>query len=218
MPILLQIETSSTNTSVVLTKNGVVLSAREQDSTGYSHEKLLHPFIEEVLKEAGKKTTDIDAIAVGTGPGSFTGLRIGVAAAKGLCFALDVPLIAVPTMELLARQVSSTADRILPIIDARRMEVYTAEYDMNYKLITPTYAKVLNESSFAELEDLRLAFIGSGAQKLKEIKNFEKAVFITDAQPSAVEMTVPALERYKTKKWEDTAYFEPFYLKDFKPH
>lgn len=218
MPILLQIETSSTNTSVVLTKNGVVLSAREQDSTGYSHEKLLHPFIEEVLKEAGRKTTDIDAIAVGTGPGSFTGLRIGVAAAKGLCFALDVPLIAVPTMELLARQVSSTVDSILPIIDARRMEVYTAVYDTNYKLITPTYAKVLNESSFAELEGLRLAFIGSGAQKLKELKNFEKAVFITDAQPSAVEMTVPALERYKTKKWEDTAYFEPFYLKDFKPH
>src|SRR5690625_7915686 len=112
MPIILQLETSSTNTSVVLAKNGEVIASKEQDSAGSSHEKYLHPFIEDVLQEANLNVNDLDAIAIGSGPGSFTGLRIGVAAAKGICFALDIPLLSVPTMELLARQVRSEERRV----------------------------------------------------------------------------------------------------------
>lgn len=218
MPILLQIETSSTNTSVVLAKNGKVIASKEQDSTGYSHEKLLHPFIEEVLQEVGLDMSAINGIAVGSGPGSFTGLRIGVAAAKGLCFALDVPLITIPTMELLARQVTAQTDRIISIVDARRMEVYTATYDSNFKELTPTYAKIIDKSAYENIANLKLVFIGSGAEKLENSKSFKDAVFLPNALPSALEITMPALERFHAKQWEDTAYFEPFYLKDFKPH
>lgn len=218
MPILLQIETSSTNTSVALTKDGKVIGSKEQDSSGYSHEKLLHPFIEEVLQQAKLNMSAIDAVAVGSGPGSFTGLRIGVATAKGLCFSLDVPLIATPTMELLARQVNEPADRIISIVDARRMEVYTATYSADYKELTPTYAKILDEEAYDDMADLKLVFIGSGAKKLQELKAFKNAVFFPNAQPSALQITMPALERFYAKQWEDTAYFEPFYLKDFKPN
>lgn len=218
MPVLLQIETSSTNTSVVLAKNGKVLASKEQDSTGYSHEKLLHPFIEEVLHQAEVTMAELDAIAVGSGPGSFTGLRIGVAAAKGLCFALDIPLIAIPTMELLARQINQAVDRIISVVDARRMEVYTATYDTDYKELVPTYAKIIDAEAYEDIADLKLVFVGSGAQKIKEIRSFKNAIFLPEALPSALEITMPALERYHAKQWEDTAYFEPFYLKDFKPN
>lgn len=218
MPLILQLETSSTNTSVVLAKNGDVLASKEQDSAGYSHEKFLHPFIDDVLQEAKLRITDLDAIAVGSGPGSFTGLRIGVAAAKGLCFALDIPLIAIPTMELLVRQISTDADRIVAIVDARRMEVYTAVYTNDYMELTPTHAYILEENAYKELKDEKLVFVGSGAKKLQELKEFKNAIFLPDALPSAMEMTIPTLKRYKAQEWEDTAYFEPFYLKNFKPH
>lgn len=220
MPIILQIETSSTNTSVVLAKDGKVIASKEQDSAGYSHEKLLHPFVEEILQEAKLSMSDLDAIAVGSGPGSFTGLRIGVAAAKGFCFALDIPLIPVPTMELLARQITteSEIDRIIAIVDARRMEVYTSVYTAEYGELTPTHAYILEEDAYSELEGKKLAFVGSGAKKLQEFKEFQNTIFLPDALPSAIEMTIPALKRYKAQEFEDTAYFEPFYLKDFKPH
>lgn len=217
MPIILFIETSSTNTSVAVAKGEEILASKEQDSTGYSHEKFLHPFIEEVLASANLTTSDLDAIAVGSGPGSFTGLRIGVSAAKGLCFALNIPLISIPTMELLARKVKQSTDRIIPITDARRMEVYTATYTSDYKELTPTYAKILELDAYDDLAGNKLVFIGSGAQKLSELKTFPEAVFIPEALPSALEMLIPALERYNAKDFEDTAYFEPFYLKDFLP-
>lgn len=220
MPIILQIETSSTNTSVVLAKDGKVIASKEQDSAGYSHEKLLHPFVEQVLQEAKLNMTDLDAIAVGSGPGSFTGLRISVAGAKGLCFALDIPLISVPTMELLARQITTETelDRIIAVVDARRMEVYTTVFTADYQELVPTHAYILEEDAYAELEGKKLAFVGSGAKKIQEFKEFQNAIFLSDALPSAKEMTIPALKRYKAQEFEDTAYFEPFYLKDFKPH
>jgi len=218
MPIILQLETSSTNTSVVLAKNGEVIASKEQDSAGSSHEKYLHPFIEDVLQEANLNVNDLDAIAIGSGPGSFTGLRIGVAAAKGMCFALDIPLLSVPTMELLARQVTSEADKIVAIVDARRMEVYTTVYSSDYHEITPTHAKILEEDAYEEIASEKLVFVGSGAEKLQKLKEFKSATYLPDAKPSALEMTIPALNRYKKQMWEDTAYFEPFYLKDFKPH
>lgn len=220
MPIILQIETSSTNTSVVLAKDGKVIASKEQDSAGYSHEKLLHPFVEQVLQEAKLNMTDLDAIAVGSGPGSFTGLRIGVAGAKGLCFALDIPLISVPTIELLARQITTETelDRIIAVVDARRMEVYTTVFTADYQELVPTHAYILEEDAYAELEGKKLAFVGYGAKKIQEFKEFQNAIFLSDALPSAKEMTIPALKRYKAQEFEDTAYFEPFYLKDFKPH
>lgn len=220
MPIILQIETSSTNTSVVLAKNGKVIASKEKDSAGYSHEKLLHPFVEEILEEVNLSMADLDAIAVGSGPGSFTGLRIGVAAAKGLCFALNIPLISVPTMEILARQVTDEqeVDRIISIVDARRMEVYTTIYSADYLELIPTHAYILKEDAYADIEDKKLVFIGTGARKLQEFKVFKQAVFLPEALPSAMEMTLPALKRFKAKEFENTAYFEPFYLKDFKPN
>lgn len=218
MPLILQIETSSTNTSVALAKNGELLAYKEQDSSGYSHEKLLHPFIQEVLEQAKVKKADLNAVAVGTGPGSFTGLRIGVAAAKGLSYALDIPLLAVPTMELLARQVKQECDLIISVIDARRMEVYSSVYNTAFEALGETESKLIDEESYAELADKKIIFVGSGAAKIEAQLNLPFASYISEALPSALEMTMPSLSRYHAKQWEDTAYFEPFYLKDFKPH
>src|SRR5699024_7615419 len=150
---------------------------------GSSHEKYLHPFIEDVLKEANLNVNDLDAIAIGSRPGSFTGLRIGVAAAKGICFALDIPLLSVPTMELLARQVTSEADKIVAIVDARRMEVYTTVYSSDYHEITPTHAKILEEDAYEEIASEKLVFVGSGAEKLQKLKEFKSATYLPDAKP-----------------------------------
>lgn len=218
MPLILQIETSSTNTSVALTKNAKLLAYKEQNSAGYSHEKLLHPFIQEVLKQASVIVNELDAVAVGTGPGSFTGLRIGVATAKGLSYSLDIPLIAIPTMETLARQAKGNYDYIVSVVDARRMEVYSSVYNTDFEVITETEAKVIDLDSYKTIADSKLIFIGSGASKIQEHLKFSNAEYFSNALPSALEMSHSALVKYKKKEWEDTAYFEPFYLKDFKPH
>lgn len=218
MPLILQIETSSTNTSVALAKNGELIAYKEQDSSGYSHEKLLHPFIQEVLEQADVKKTDLNAVSVGTGPGSFTGLRIGVAAAKGLSYALDIPLLAVPTMELLARQVKQGCDLIVSVIDARRMEVYSSIYNTNFEALGETESKLIDEDSYTELADKKIVFVGSGATKIEAQLDLPYATYIPETLPSALEMSASALLKFQSKDWEDTAYFEPFYLKDFKPH
>ena len=218
MPLILQIETSSTNTSVALAKNGELIAYKEQDSSGYSHEKLLHPFIQEVLEQADVKKTDLNAVSVGTGPGSFTGLRIGVAAAKGLSYALDIPLLAVPTMELLARQVKQGCDLIVSVIDARRMEVYSSIYNTNFEALGETESKLIDEDSYTELADKKIVFVGSGATKIEAQLDLPYATYIPETLPSALEMSASALLKFQSKDWEDTAYFAPFYLKDFKPH
>src|SRR5690625_7320875 len=133
-----------------------------------------------------------------------------------MCFALDIPLLSVPTMELLARQVTSEADKIVAIVDARRMEVYTTVYSSDYHEITPTHAKILEEDAYEEIASEKLVFVGSGAEKLQKLKEFKSATYLPDAKPTALEMTIPALNRYKKQKREDKAYHEPYYLKDYK--
>ncbi|MDT0675042.1 tRNA (adenosine(37)-N6)-threonylcarbamoyltransferase complex dimerization subunit type 1 TsaB [Autumnicola musiva] len=215
MALILCLETASTNCSVALSKNGAVLGLKEDKDNNYSHAEKLHGFIQELLKEHGFKPEDLDAVAISKGPGSYTGLRIGVSAAKGLCFALNIPLISIPTLSSLALQVKVNGGYIIPMLDARRMEVYSAVFDSGYKEIRETRAEILTEDIFSQyLEKEKVRFIGTGVQKFKEICEHSNAVF-TEALPSAREMAGPAEQKYQKSDTEDVAYFEPYYLKDF---
>lgn len=216
MNYILSIETATTNCSVSLSKEGKTLFLKEDNSKNYSHAESLHVFIDAVLKEAGITSKALDAIAISKGPGSYTGLRIGVSAAKGLCFALDKPLISVPTLEALAHQVDCNDGVIVPMLDARRLEVYAAIFNSNYKEIRETEAQILDENAFVEyLDKGNVYFVGNGVEKTKAIINHPNAVFIEDKLPSASEMSMLAYNKYKISDFEDVAYFEPYYLKDF---
>lgn len=215
MAIILCIETATTNCSVALSENGNVIAFREDSSKNYSHAEQLHVFIEEVLNEANIAKDTIAAVAVSKGPGSYTGLRIGVSAAKGLCYALGIPLIAVPTLAVLAQTVD-TAAVVVPMLDARRMEVYSAVFKDGGQ-IRDTKAEILTETSFkGYLEQEEIYFIGNGAEKFKNICPHGNARFRTDVFPSAKEMVKIAQEKLGRNDVEDVAYFEPYYLKDFK--
>lgn len=215
--MILCIETATTNCSVALGNKGKLLALKEDYSNSYSHAERLHLFIEEILKENDLKPGDLSAIAVSKGPGSYTGLRIGVSAAKGLSFALDIPLISVPTLKTLALQVKQKKEGfIIPLLDARRMEVYTAGFNSDNRRVFDTRAEVLTPDSFSEyLENASVAFIGSGVEKFSKICNHENATFIEGKLPSAAEMISLAEEKFRKKKFVDVAYFEPYYLKDF---
>ena len=217
MGVILCIETATTNCSVALGKEGKLLALKEDYSNNYSHAERLHVFIEEILNENQLSPKDLSAIAVSKGPGSYTGLRIGVSAAKGLCFSLDIPLISVATLTSLARQVDKQAgDFIIPLLDARRMEVYTAGFDSKYHSVFNTRAKILDENSFSEMLDKgKVSFIGNGVEKFQKVCAHENAQFIIGKLPSAAEMVELASEKFVNKDFEDVAYFEPYYLKDF---
>jgi tRNA threonylcarbamoyladenosine biosynthesis protein TsaB len=216
LALILNIETATTNCSVSISKQGKALFLKEDNNENYSHAESLHVFIDAVLKESGIALTDIDAIAVSKGPGSYTGLRIGVSAAKGLCFALNKPLISVSTLEALAYQVKIDEGVIISMLDARRMEVYSAIYNSNYEQIRETEAQILDVDSFSEyFNNGNVYFIGSGVEKAKEILPHPNAIFIDDKLPSANEMGLLAYTKYKISDFEDVAYFEPYYLKDF---
>ena len=216
--MILCIETATTNCSVALGKDGKLLALKEDYSNNYSHAERLHLFIEEILRENDVQAKDLTAIAVSKGPGSYTGLRIGVSAAKGLCFALDLPLIATPTLRSLALQVKQEKEGfIIPLLDARRMEVYTAGFTSENRKVFDTRAEILTPDSFSEyLENASVAFIGSGVEKFRNICSHPNASFIEGKLPSAAEMVILAEEKLQKKKFEDVAYFEPYYLKDFK--
>ncbi|KAB1069857.1 tRNA (adenosine(37)-N6)-threonylcarbamoyltransferase complex dimerization subunit type 1 TsaB [Tamlana haliotis] len=209
-------ETATTNCSVSLSKNGETIVLKEDNDKNYSHAERLHLYIDAVLKEGQITSSDLSAVAVSKGPGSYTGLRIGVSAAKGLCFALNKPLIAVPTLESLAHQVTAESGVIVAMLDARRMEVYSAIYDIDYNEIRETQAEILDESSFANyLEEGLVYFVGNGVAKTKTLISHPNARFIDEKLPSAKEMGVIAKNKYKKSDTEDVAYFEPYYLKDF---
>jgi tRNA threonylcarbamoyladenosine biosynthesis protein TsaB len=213
---ILSIETSTTNCSVSLSFEGETLVLKEDYDNNYSHAERLHVYIDQVLKQADIISSQLDAIAVSKGPGSYTGLRIGVSAAKGLCFALGKPLIAISTLEALSRQVKTKEGIIIPMLDARRLEVYSAIFDNGYNRLRETQAQVLNEDSFKSyLEDSKVTFIGNGVSKTKGLINHKNAIFIEDKLPSANEMSQLAYSKYKKNDIEDVAYFEPYYLKDF---
>ena len=216
MGLILSIETATTNCSVSISKEGKTLVLKEDYDKNYSHAERLHVYIDTVLKDAKISKNDIDAVAVSKGPGSYTGLRIGVSAAKGLCFALDKPLISVPTLDALAYQVKIDNGVIISMLDARRMEVYSAIYDSNYKQIRETQAQILDENSFSYyLENQKVYFIGNGVEKTKGLIHHPNAVFIQNKLPSANDMSFLGFNKYKISDTEDVAYFEPYYLKDF---
>lgn len=216
MAIILCLETATTNCSVGIAINGKIVSLKEDNSKSYSHAEKLHLFINEALEEAGITIADLDAIAISKGPGSYTGLRIGVSAAKGLCFSLDIPLISVPTLDLLAYKLKGKTGIFISMLDARRMEVYSSVYDSKINQIRETKAEVLDEQSFIEyLEQSQVHFIGNGVAKFEDICTHTNAVFHKQKFPSAQEMAEIAELKYQKSDIEDVAYFEPYYLKDF---
>tara|TARA_R110000796_G_scaffold41772_4_gene103626 strand:- start:238187 stop:238858 length:672 start_codon:yes stop_codon:yes gene_type:complete len=217
MAILLNLETATTNCSVSVAKDGELVLLKELDSANYSHAEQLHVFIEDVLKEASISLHQINGIAVSKGPGSYTGLRIGVSAAKGLCFSLDVPLISVPTLESMAQQSKkSNYNFIIPVLDARRMEVYSTVFDTDLNEIRETKAEIINEESFLEFaEKGTVLILGSGAEKCKEVLKNKNFNFDTTSVPSAKEMAILSYKKFKENDFENIAYFEPYYLKDF---
>jgi tRNA threonylcarbamoyladenosine biosynthesis protein TsaB len=215
MGYILNIETATKNCSVALAKDGETIVCKEIAEMGYSHAEKLHVFIEEILTESNLKFSDLKAIAVSQGPGSYTGLRIGVSAAKGLCYALGIPLIAVDTLEILASQISIEEGLIIPMIDARRMEVYAAIFDKNYLKIRDTKAEILREESFSDLQQT-VYFIGDSSQKAKTVLQQENFVFLDDVvYPSASQMSKKSFTLFEQNHVENIAYFEPYYLKDF---
>ena len=182
---------------------------------GYSHAEKLHVFIEECLKESNITFKDLSAIAVSQGPGSYTGLRIGVSAAKGLCFALDLPLIAVDTLQVLASKLSISDGVIIPMIDARRMEVYSAIFNSKSEKIREVQAEILTENSFEEISET-IHFVGDCAEKAKTVLTKSNFIFHEEIiYPSANEMSELSYKKFQENKLEDVAYFEPYYLKDF---
>ena len=216
MTYILNIETATTNCSVSLAKEGTVIGLKEDNNLSYSHAERLHVYIDEVLKTANVSKNQLSAIAISKGPGSYTGLRIGVSAAKGLCYALSLPLISVPTLEALAHQVDNPKGTIVAMLDARRMEVYSAIYDAHHNETRTTEAEVLTSESYQELlESTLVYFVGNGVAKTKDIITHKNAQFIEDKLPSAKQMCTLSYDKFKTNIFEDVAYFEPFYLKDF---
>lgn len=216
MALILNIETATKNCSVSLAKDGKIVAIKELNDGNYSHAEKLHPFIQEILTKAKISATNINAIAVSKGPGSYTGLRIGVSAAKGLCFAIGKPLISVETLHSLATSLTIKKGFIVPMLDARRMEVYASVYNKQHTQVRAIKAEVINESSFAEyLTTNTVYFLGDGAEKCKNIINHKNAVFVDDKFPSAKKMAILSYEKYLKNDIEDTAYFEPFYLKEF---
>jgi len=212
---ILNIETATKNCSVALAKEGKTILCKEIAEEGYSHAERLHVFIEEIISESGIQMKDLDAVAVSQGPGSYTGLRIGVSAAKGLCYALGIPLIAVDTMLTLASQVKATDGVIVPMIDARRMEVYSAIFSASLEKKRDVLAEVITGNSFEDISE-KVYFVGDCNEKCKAVLTKQNFVFLDEIKyPSANEMCALSFDKYKISDTVDVAYFEPHYLKDF---
>ncbi|GAP71331.1 universal bacterial protein YeaZ [Candidatus Symbiothrix dinenymphae] len=218
MATLLAIETSTTVCSAALAVDGKVLLARE-DHTGASHAALLGVFVAEGVDYARAHNLKMDAIAVSAGPGSYTGLRIGVSLAKGLCYGLDIPLIALPTLKILASNchcARNDTPLLCPMIDARRMEVYAAIYDENLQEIRPVQADIIDENSYHEyLNKQPVVFFGNGSDKCQKVISSPNAHFVPNIYPTAQAMIPLAETAFANKNFADVAYFEPFYLKEF---
>lgn len=221
MALILLIESSASVCSVALSSDGKVIAIREEHEAN-KHAEKLSVFCDEVLKEIGAGTDQLDAVAVSGGPGSYTGLRIGASTTKGYCFALDIPLIAVPTLEAMARGMRSDSkehELLIPMIDARRMEVYAAVYDHAFHEVSAAVPVVLDEKSFALQLDSNICwFSGDGMPKAKELLSQHKnARFTMNGIQSARNMAEAAELRFNRQQFEDLAYYVPFYLKTFQP-
>lgn len=215
MAYILNIETATKNCSVSLAFNGKTIAYREIAEEGYSHAERLHVFIEEIIIESSIRFTDLSAVAVSQGPGSYTGLRIGVSAAKGLCFSLGIPLLSIDTLQVIALQATVSDGVIIPMLDARRMEVYSAVFTLNYQKMREVRAEIITEDSFKDIKD-NVYFIGDCAQKCKVVLTQSNHTFLENIiYPSAREMSSLSYEKFINNDTVDVAYFEPFYLKDF---
>ncbi|MCF8368691.1 MAG: tRNA (adenosine(37)-N6)-threonylcarbamoyltransferase complex dimerization subunit type 1 TsaB [Bacteroidales bacterium] len=221
MAFFILIETATPTCSIAVTENEKVIEIKESNEKN-SHSRLVTLYIDHLLKNNQIPISKIDAIAVSMGPGSYTGLRIGVSTAKGLCYALSKPLIAVNTLQsmaygMIAHYTESTENLLFcPMIDARRMEVYSAIYDSNGDERRKTKAEIIDENSFMDyLESSVMVFSGDGALKCQEVIRHSNARFFDDFKPSASHMAKAVYEKYTAQQFEDVAYFEPFYLKDF---
>jgi tRNA threonylcarbamoyladenosine biosynthesis protein TsaB len=221
MSLILHIDTAVSSASICIAQNGILLRMTENKNQK-EHAEWLHPSVDTLLKENGFAITDLTAIAVSNGPGSYTGLRVGLAAAKGFCFALDIPLITLSTLEVMtvaaidALKSNTTINQLLcPMIDARRMEVFTALYDYDLMMIQPPLALVIDEKSFEkELATGKIVFFGNGAEKCKGIIHHSNALFET-VEHNASFMIALAEKKMEEKDFADLAYAEPFYIKDF---
>ena len=232
MSLLLLIETATDTCSVTLARDGKIISCEETHNSR-SHASILTVYIDKIFKEANISLSQLDAIAISKGPGSYTGLRIGVASAKGLCYALEKPLISIPTLQSMAFIVSvwhtqnphfTTHDSRLttffcPMIDAKRLEVYTALFDSSLNYLEETKAIILDEHFLEnQLKENKIIFFGSGAAKLKpHLQNNSHAIFYDEFLISSKGMIALAEEKFSKKEFESVAYFEPYYLKDFVP-
>lgn len=216
MAYILNIETATKNCSVSITKQGKTIALKEVHDINYSHAEKLHPFIEEVVEKANLSFNDLNAIAVSKGPGSYTGLRIGVSAAKGLCYALDIPLISLNTLHTLAMNTEINSGIKIAMLDARRMEVYAAIFSTDNELLQDVKAIVINENSFdTYLNNNQVTFIGDGALKCEDVITHKNAIFKSTILPTANAMSRLSFQKFKQQQFEDVAYFEPFYLKEF---
>ncbi|MGV8878536.1 MAG: tRNA (adenosine(37)-N6)-threonylcarbamoyltransferase complex dimerization subunit type 1 TsaB [Sphingobacteriaceae bacterium] len=225
MSLILQIETATTSCSVALAVNGKVIASRQLNERN-KHAEVITLFIESVFQIVGKQYTDLDAVAVSSGPGSYTGLRIGVSTVKGLCFSLDKPLIAIETLQAMANGYQTKPIRpippnalLCPMIDARRMEVFTALYRLQGEQVYPISAEIISETSFSDfLNTNPVIFFGDGAEKCREVLgNHSNAMIVSGFVNNAEDLSTLALGKYQRREFVDTAYFEPYYLKDFIP-
>ena len=225
MTKILCLESSTEVCSVAFVEDGVVVDFRE-DRKGLNHAKLLTVFIDDLLKSNCLKAGDLSALAVSEGPGSYTGLRIGVSAAKGICYAVEIPLIAISPLEAMANHLIKNTSKyglsinpnelIVPMIDARRMEVYAAIYNHRGGVVRKVDALIIDRDTFAtELAQAKVYFVGNGTEKCKTVIDHENAVFIDGIVASALNMADLAQKRFDAQQFVDVAYFEPFYLKNF---
>jgi tRNA threonylcarbamoyladenosine biosynthesis protein TsaB len=222
MATILNLETATPLCSVALATDGTVLCSRET-SEEKAHASRLTVFIEEVLTETGMAFDQIDAVAIGKGPGSYTGLRIGVSTAKGLCYGTGIPLIAVDTLQIMIKKAIDTLkDRLqndmlfCPMIDARRMEVFTCLSTADGEMKDPVSARIIDETTFSGiLENQRICFFGTGMEKCRQVIKHPNAIFLQDIFPHAGTLAILSHEKFRQQAFENVAYFEPFYLKDF---
>ena len=217
--LILLIETATTCCSVALALDGNVIAFKEVNERNI-HASHITLFIEDVMQKASKKYKDIDAIAVSKGPGSYTGLRIGVSTAKGLCYSLDVPLISIDTLQAMAdglirKSKIDPSALLIPMIDARRMEVYTGIYRTDLRVIEDVNAKIVDHHSFDQFGDSEMILFGDGSEKFRDLFSGTSTIRFETFENSATHLASLADEKFIHNKVEDMAYFEPFYLKDF---
>ncbi len=221
-PTILYIETATDVCSVALSRGAEVIGLKEE-AGGNNHAKHLLPFVDEVLKQSGCTVSDLNGVAVSVGPGSYTGLRIGVSTAKGIAYTAGIPVMAVGTLESIAQgareswtDASTEPLQIVPMLDARRMEVFTTRYDFDMQSLEEVSAKIVDENTFAELlSEHKVLFCGNGMPKCREILSANPNAFFAEVPVSAKNMLPAALRKWQNIDFENVAYFEPFYLKEY---